>query len=61
MVSPGQYVKVQTAVMVVVDTDPVRVRLKVPEKMAGWVTVDQPVQVRVEAYPDRSSWGRSRV
>ncbi len=62
MVSPGQYVKVQTPVMVVVDNDPVRVRLKVPEKMAGWVTVDQPVQVRVEAYPDRVFLGKiSRV
>jgi RND family efflux transporter MFP subunit len=62
MVSPGQYVKVQTPVMVVVDTDPVRVRLKVPEKMAGWVTVDQPVQVRVEAYPDQVFLGKiSRV
>jgi membrane fusion protein, multidrug efflux system len=62
MVSPGQYVKVQTAVMVVVDTDPVRVRLKVPEKMAGWVAVDQPVQVRVEAYPDQVFLGKiSRV
>jgi RND family efflux transporter MFP subunit len=62
MVSPGQYVKVQTPVMVVVDTDPVRVRLKVPEKMAAWVTVDQPVQVRVEAYPDQVFLGKiSRV
>ena len=62
LVSPGQYVKVQTPVMVVVDNDPVRVRLKVPEKMAGWVTVDQPVQVRVEAYPDQVFLGKiSRV
>jgi multidrug resistance efflux pump len=30
MVSPGQYVKVQTPVMVVVDNDPLRVRLKMP-------------------------------
>jgi membrane fusion protein (multidrug efflux system) len=38
------------------------VRLKVPEKMAGWVTVDQPVQVRVEAYPDQVFLGKiSRV
>jgi RND family efflux transporter MFP subunit len=58
MVSPGQYVKVQTPVMVVVDTDPVRVRLKVPEKMAGWVAVGQAVDVRVEAYPDRSFAGK---
>jgi RND family efflux transporter MFP subunit len=58
LVSPGQYVKVQTPVMVVVDNDPVRVRLKVPEKMAGWVAVGQAVDVRVEAYPDRTFAGK---
>ncbi len=58
MVSPGQYVKVQTPVMVVVDDDPVRVRLKVPEKMAGWVAVGQAVDVRVEAYPGRAFAGK---
>jgi membrane fusion protein (multidrug efflux system) len=58
MVSPGQYVKVQTPVMVVVDNDPVRVRLKVPEKMAAWVAVGQEVDVRVEAYPGRSFAGK---
>ena len=58
LVSPGQYVRVQTPVMVVVDNDPVRVRLKVPEKMAGWVAVGQDVDVRVEAYPNRSFAGK---
>jgi multidrug efflux pump subunit AcrA (membrane-fusion protein) len=58
MVSPGQYVKVQTPVMVIVDNDPLRVRLKVPEKMAGWLSVGQPVAVQVEAYPGRTFQGR---
>jgi multidrug efflux pump subunit AcrA (membrane-fusion protein) len=57
MVSPGQFVRVQTPVMVVVDNDPMRVKLKVPEKMVGWVAVGQAVEVRVEAYPDRSFTG----
>jgi len=57
MVSPGQYVKVQTPVMVIVDTNRLRARLKVPEKMAGWVAVGQPVRVQVEAYPDRAFEG----
>jgi membrane fusion protein, multidrug efflux system len=62
MVSPGQYVKVQTPVMIIVDSDPLRVRLKVPEKMAGWVAVGQPVRIQVEAYPDRSFEARiSRI
>jgi len=57
MVSPGQYVKVQTPVMVIVDTNRLRARLKVPEKMAGWVAVGQPVKVQVEAYPERAFQG----
>jgi multidrug efflux pump subunit AcrA (membrane-fusion protein) len=62
MVSPGQYVKVQTPVMVVVDNDPLRVRLKVPEKMAGWVAAGQEVKVQVEAYPARTFVGKiSRI
>jgi RND family efflux transporter MFP subunit len=62
MVSPGQYVKVQTPALVLVDNDPLRVRLKVPERMAGWVAVGQPVTVQVEAYPDRSFAGEiSRI
>jgi RND family efflux transporter MFP subunit len=62
LVSPGQYVKVETPVMVIVDNDPLRVRLEVPEKMAGWVAVGQSVAVQVEAYPDRKFQGRiSRI
>jgi len=62
MVSPGQYVQVQTPVMVIVDNDPLRARLKVPEKMAGWVSVGQVVNVQVEAFPDRTFPGKiSRV
>jgi membrane fusion protein, multidrug efflux system len=62
LVSPGQYVKVETPVVVIVDNDPLRVRLKVPEKMAGWVAVGQAVAVQVEAYPDRKFQGKiSRI
>lgn len=57
MVTAGQYLKVQSPVMVIVNTDPLRVRLKVPEKMAGWIAVGQPVTVAVEAYPGRSFEG----
>ncbi|PYQ17593.1 MAG: hypothetical protein DMF80_00015 [Acidobacteria bacterium] len=57
MVTAGQYLKVQSPVMVIVNTDPLRVRLKVPEKMAGWIAVGQPLTVAVEAYPDRSFEG----
>lgn len=53
-VSPGQYLRVQTPVLVIVSVDPLRVRLKIPEKMAGWVRVGQDLSLTVEAYPERT-------
>jgi membrane fusion protein (multidrug efflux system) len=44
--------------MAIVNIDPVRVRLKVPEKMAAWVPNGQSVTVSVDAYPDRSFAGK---
>jgi RND family efflux transporter MFP subunit len=62
LVTAGQYVKVQTPVMVIVNADPLRVRLQVPEKVAAYVAVGQSVSVRVDAYPDRAFEGRvSRI
>lgn len=62
MVTKGQYLKVQTPVMVIVDVDPLRVRLKVPERVAAWIATGQPLRLTVEAYPGRSFSGRiSRV
>jgi membrane fusion protein (multidrug efflux system) len=52
-VTQGQFLRVQTPVMVIVSLDPVRARLKVPEKAAASVHVGQEVSVSVEAYPDR--------
>jgi membrane fusion protein (multidrug efflux system) len=43
--------------MVIVDSNRLRARLKVPEKMAAWVAVGQPVKVLVEAYPGRAFEG----
>jgi RND family efflux transporter MFP subunit len=61
-VTQGQYLKVQTPVMVIVNIDPMRVRLRVPEKMAAWVKTGQEVTVSVEAYPDRRFTGKiSRI
>lgn len=57
-VTVGQYLKVQTPVMSIVNADPVRVRLKVPEKMAAWVAVGQSATVDVEAYPQRAFTGK---
>jgi membrane fusion protein (multidrug efflux system) len=62
LVTAGQYVKVQTPVMVIVNADPLRVRLQVPEKVAAYVAVGQSVSVRVDAHPDRTFEGKvSRI
>ena len=57
-VTVGQYLKVQTPVMTIVNVDPIRVRLKVLEKMAAWVPVGQMISLSVEAYPDRTFSGK---
>lgn len=60
-VTVGQYLKAQTnptAAMGIVNIDPMRVRLKVPEKLAAWVLVGQPIQVSVEAFPGRMFKGK---
>jgi len=57
-VTQGQYLKVQTPVMVIVNIDPLRVRLRVPEKMAAWVKTGQEVTVSVEAHPDSTFKGK---
>jgi len=57
-VTQGQYLKVQTPVMVIVNIDPMRVRLRVPEKMAAWVKTGQEVSVTIEAYPGRTFKGK---
>lgn len=58
MVTQGQYLKVQTPVLVLVNVDPLRVRTKVPEKVAGWIAVGQSVDVTVEAFPGQKFTGK---
>jgi multidrug efflux pump subunit AcrA (membrane-fusion protein) len=58
VVAPGQYLKVQTPVMIIVSVDPLRVRLKIPEMMAAWIRSGEAIQVSVEAYPDKTFSGK---
>jgi len=58
VVAPGQYLKVQTPVMVIVSIDPLRVRLKIPEPMAGWIQIGERINVSVDAYPDKTFSGK---
>jgi RND family efflux transporter MFP subunit len=62
-VTVGQYLRAAAAapttpILSMVNINPVRVRLKIPEKMAGWIPVGQQVTVQVEAYPDRTFTGK---
>jgi RND family efflux transporter MFP subunit len=57
-VHPGEYVKVQSPVMVLVRTDQLRARLAVPERWAGWIKDGALVDVHVEAFPGETFQGR---
>lgn len=50
-VHPGEYVKVQSPVMVIVRTDRLRARLAVPERWAGWIIEGALADLQVEAFP----------
>ena len=54
MVSVGELVKAQMPVMTVVRVDPLKVRAEIPERMAPWIQIGQPVSLRVDAFPDRT-------
>jgi RND family efflux transporter MFP subunit len=57
-VNVGQFVRSNTPVFTLVKTDPIRLRIEVPERMAPWVKVGQNADVLVEAYPERQFQGR---
>jgi len=62
LVSVGQYLRVQTPVYSLVNTNPLRLKTDIPEKMAPWVRVGQEVQITVEAYPGQVFRGKvSRI
>lgn len=61
-VTVGQYLKIQSPVMTIVNIDPLRARLSVPEKMSPWVRVGREVKLSLEAFPGREFIGRiSRI
>lgn len=57
-VSPGEFLRVQSPVAVIVRTDRLRARLQVPEKWAGSLKVGETVDLNVEAYPNETFRGR---
>lgn len=61
-VHPGEYLRVQSSVMILVRTDQLRARLAVPERWAGWVRDGAPVELHVEAFPGELFHGKvSRI
>lgn len=58
LVSPGQFVRVQTPVMRVVRLHPLRLTAEIPERFTPAIRVGHTVGVRVDAYPDRQVEGR---
>src|SRR5262245_59348012 len=62
LVSLGEYVKVQSPRMAVVRVDPLKVTAEIPEKLAPWIKLGQPVELRVDAFPDKRIQGKvSRI
>ena len=50
-VHPGEYLRLQSPVLVLVRTDHLRARLAVPERWAGWIKDGGVVDLHVEAFP----------
>jgi RND family efflux transporter MFP subunit len=62
LVNLGELVKMQMPVMAIVRVDPLKVIAEIPEKLAPWIRDGQPVELHVDAYPDRTFTGRvSRI
>jgi len=57
-VTLGQYVRANTPLFTLVKTDPIRLRLEIPERMAPWIRTGQVADVNVEAFGDRKFHGK---
>ena len=58
LVSPGQFVRVQTPVMRIVRLHPLRLTAEVPERFAPAIRVGHQISLLVDAFPDRPVEGR---
>jgi RND family efflux transporter MFP subunit len=57
-VAVGQYVRPNAPLITLVKTDPIRLRLEVPERMAPWIRNGQIADVGIEAFADRKFTGK---
>jgi RND family efflux transporter MFP subunit len=58
LVQPGEFIKENTQVVTVVQMNPLKLRTGIQEKYAGMIREAQPVDFKVEAFPDRSFTGK---
>jgi RND family efflux transporter MFP subunit len=58
LVNLGELVKAPMPVMAIVKLDPLKVTAEMPEKMAPWITTGRPVELHVDAYPNRAFTGK---
>jgi RND family efflux transporter MFP subunit len=62
LVNLGELVKTQMPVMTIVRLDPLKVTAEIPERMAPWIDSGRPVELQVDAYPNRTFTGKvSRI
>ena len=58
LVNLGELVKAQMPVISIVRLDPLKVIAEIPERMAPWITDGRAVELRVDAYRDRTFTGK---
>jgi RND family efflux transporter MFP subunit len=54
----GQYVRANTPLLTLVKTDPLRLRMDVPERMAPWVKPGQVATIEIEAFEGQKFTGK---
>ena len=58
LVNLGELVKAQMPVMAIVRLDPLKVVAEIPERLAPWISEGRPVELRVDAYRDKTFAGK---
>lgn len=58
LINLGELVKAQMPVLAIVRLDPLKVIAEIPEKMAPWIDNGRPVDLQVDAYPNRPFKGQ---
>lgn len=57
-VTVGQYLRANSPLFVLVKTDPIRLRVEIPERQAPWIKLNQLVDISVEAFQGRKFQGK---